>query len=116
MDPDEDTLTYTISGDGATSFTIDASTGQLTTGTVLDHESQARYAVTVIATDQSGATAEIQVTITVTEVVFDCSSGNAVADAADHPGLVVDRAALLSSRDRLAGYRHAELVGRYSYH
>ena len=103
MDPDEDMLTYTVSGDDAASFAIDASTGQLTTGTVLDHEIQASYAVTVIATDPSGADAEVRVTITVTEVVFDCSTGNAVADAADHPGLVADCEALLGARNRLAG-------------
>ena len=104
-DPDEeDTLTYRLGGDDAASFAIDASTGQLTTHTALDHEAQASYSVTVIATDRSGATAEIEVAITVTEVVvFDCSSGSAVADAAANPGLVADCEALLKSRDRLAG-------------
>ena len=102
-DPDEDTLTYTVGGDDAASFTIDASTGQLTTNTALDHEAKASYSVTVIATDPSGATAEIQVTITVTEVVFDCSSGGAVADAAGNPDLVSDCEALLSARDKLSG-------------
>ena len=58
-DPDEDTLTYTLSGDDAASFTIDASTGQLTTVTALDHEVQASYTVTVAATDPSGATDEV---------------------------------------------------------
>ena len=96
-DPEEDTLTYTLDGEDAASFAIDASTGQLTTAAVLDYESQAGYTVTVIATDPSGATAEIRVTITVivTEVEYDCSTGNAVADAADNPGLVSDCEALL---------------------
>ena len=102
-DPDEDTLTYTVSGGDTASFEIDASTGQLTTATALDHEAKASYTVTVIATDPSGAAAEIQVTITVTEVVFDCSTGNAVVDAADHPDLVADCEALLAARDKLAG-------------
>ena len=103
-DPEEDTLTYTLGGDDAASFAIDPSTGQLTTATALDHETQASYSVTVIATDPSGATAEIGVTITITEVVvFDCASGNAVSDAAGNPGLVADCEALLRSRDRLAG-------------
>ena len=104
-DPDEDTLTYSLSGDDAASFSIDPSTGQLTTATALNHETKASYSVTVIATDPSGATAEVEVTITVTvtEAEFDCSTGNAVADAADNPGLVADCEALLKSRDRLAG-------------
>ena len=102
-DPEEDTLTYTLGGDDAPSFAIDPSTGQLTTATALDHEAKASYTVTVIATDPSGAAAEIQVTITVTEVVFDCSTGNAVVDAADHPDLVADCEALLAARDKLAG-------------
>ena len=101
-DPDEDTLSYTVSGDDATSFVVDASTGQLTTKTSLDHDTKASYTVTVTAADPSGATSDIQATITVTEVVFDCSSGNAVEDAADNPGLVADCEALLWSRDRLA--------------
>ena len=103
-DPDEDTLTYSLGGDDAASFSIDASTGQLTTATALNHETKASYSVTVTATDPSGATAEVRVTITVTEVVvFDCTSGNAVADAAGNPGLVADCEVLLKSRDRLAG-------------
>ena len=103
-DPDDDTLTYSLGGDDAASFAIDASTGQLTTATALDHEAQVSYSVTVTATDPSGATAEVEVTITVTQVVvFDCTSGDAVADAAGNPGLVADCEALLKSRDRLAG-------------
>ena len=114
-DPEEDTLTYTLGGDDAASFAIDASTGQLTTETVLDHETQASYTLTVTATDPSGATAEVRVTITVAEVVFDCStrerggrrgrqpgSGGGLRDAAGVPGPAVGR-------------RHAELVGRYSH-
>ena len=102
-DPDEDTLTYTLGGDDAASFAIDPSTGQLTTNAALDHEAKASYSVIVIATDPSGATAEVRVTITVTAVSSDCSSGDAVADAADKLGLVADCEALLASRDRLSG-------------
>ena len=103
-DPDDDPLTYSLSGGDAASFAIDPSTGQLTTATALDHETKASYSVTVTATDPSGAAAEVEVAITVTEVVvFDCTSGNAVSDAAGNPGLVADCEALLRSRDRLAG-------------
>ena len=101
--PNGGTLTYTVGGDDAALFSIDASTGELTTTIALDHETKANYTVTVIATDVSGATAEILVTIVVADVDFDCSSGNAVVDAADHPGLVADCEALLEARDKLAG-------------
>ena len=67
-DPDEDTLTYTVSGDDAPSFAIDPSTGQLTTATALDHEAKASYTVTVIATDSSAASSTIAVVIDVTDV------------------------------------------------
>ena len=103
-DPDEDTLTYSLGGDDAPYFAIDASTGQLTTDTALDYEAKASYTVTVTATDPSGATAEVRVTITVTEeVVFDCSSGDAVEDAANNLGLVADCVALLGARGKLSG-------------
>ena len=100
---DEDALTYTLSGDDAASFAIDASTGQLTTVTTLDHETKSVYTVVVTATDPSGATVDVPVIITVTDVEFDCSSGNAVPEAADNPGLVADCEALLEARARLVG-------------
>ena len=42
-----DTLTYTLTGTDATSFAIDASTGQLKTSAALDYETQDSYTVTV---------------------------------------------------------------------
>ena len=102
-DPDEGTLTYTLSGDDASSFAIDASTGQLRTATELDHGTQAVYTVVVTATDPSDETAEIRVTITVTRVEIACSSGDAVSDAGDNSDLATDREALLGLRDLLAG-------------
>ena len=44
----------------------------------------------------------------------DCSTGSAVPDAANNPGLVSDCEALLASRDTLAGDRDPQLVGGYS--
>ncbi len=102
-DPDGDTLTYTLSGDDAASFTIDPSTGQLMTATALYHEAKSSYTVVVTATDPSDASAEIRVTITVTKVEIDCSSGDAVPEAGDNPDLETDGEALLRLRDLLAG-------------
>ena len=59
-----DLLAYRLSGTDAASFRINSSTGQLLTraGVALD---VASYSVTVIATDQAGETASIDVTINV---------------------------------------------------
>ena len=68
-DADNDTLTYTLEGDDAGSFAIDAGTGQITVGagTTLDYGARPAYAVSVTATDPSGYSAAIAVTITVTD-------------------------------------------------
>ena len=67
-----DTLTYALSGMEAMYFTID-DMGQIKVGmgTMLDYETKARYSVTVTATDDSGASNNmdsIDVTINVTNV------------------------------------------------
>ena len=75
-------LTYTLSGPDAASFTIDRgepaangadtasdTRGQIMAKNVLDYETKNRYMVTVTATDGSGASASIEVTIMVTDVV-----------------------------------------------
>ena len=67
-DPDNDPLTYSLDADGAASFDIVATTGQLRTKANVDHETTATYGVTVTATDTAGATDTIRVTITVNNV------------------------------------------------
>ena len=63
-DPDSgDTLTYTLGGTDAASFAIDETSGQLKTKAGLDYEDEDTYEVTVTATDQSGLSDEIDVTI-----------------------------------------------------
>jgi hypothetical protein len=71
-----DTLEYSLGGDDAASFAIDAATGQLMTEAALDYESgTTSYSVTVTATDSGGLYAMIAVTIAVNDVpetpVFD---------------------------------------------
>ena len=65
-----DTLTYTLSGDDAASFDINATTGQLTTksGVSYDLETKASYTVTVTATDPDSAADSIAVTVNLTDV------------------------------------------------
>ena len=76
-DPDGDQLTYRLSGSTAESFGIDEHTGQLRlrAGTALDSAEQRFYRATVTATDPSGATASIDVPITLTEGSRSRSSG-----------------------------------------
>ena len=65
---DADTLSYTLAGTDAASFTVVETSGQLQTDTILDYEARRSYEVTVTATDTSGATGAITVIITVTNV------------------------------------------------
>ena len=68
-DPDDgDTLTYTLGEADVASFAIVESSGQLQTKAPLDFEDKSIYTVTVTATDGSGATDTIDVTINVTDV------------------------------------------------
>ena len=67
MDSDSgDTLTYRLEGTDAAEFDIDSASGQLRTSAALDHEAKASYSVTVVAQDNEGASASIEVTIAVT--------------------------------------------------
>ena len=50
-DPDDDTLTYTLSGADAASFSINGTNGQLQTKAVLDYETQTSYTVTITVSD-----------------------------------------------------------------
>ncbi len=65
-DPGEKLL-YTLGGQDAESFAIAKNTGQLMTKAELDYETKATYMVVVTATDPSGATDSILVTINVTD-------------------------------------------------
>ena len=66
----DDTLTYTLGGTDAASFSIvsTSSGGQLQTKAALDKEEKDTYMVMVKATDPSGLSATINVTIKVTNV------------------------------------------------
>ncbi len=67
-DADENTLTYTLGGTDASSFSIVGSSGQLRTKAALDYEDKNRYSVTVSVSDGNGGTDSITVTINVTDV------------------------------------------------
>ena len=64
----DDALTYTLGGTDAASFNIVTETGQLRTKAPLNKEEKDTYMVTVTATDPSGLSATVNVTIKVTNV------------------------------------------------
>ena len=68
------TLTYTLRGPDAASFTIVPTTGQVRTrdGVVYDYETKNRYTVTVGADDESGESDTIDVTIHIEDLVAAC--------------------------------------------
>ena len=70
-DPDDgDTLSYSLSGTDATSFAIDAATGQITTktGMTYDYEAKSSYAIVVAVVDSKGKLNAIGVTVSLTDV------------------------------------------------
>ena len=66
-DADDDTLTYTLGGTDATSFSIVRNSGQLQTQAPLDYETKKAYTVTVTVSD-GGRADTITVTITIIDV------------------------------------------------
>ena len=84
-DPDSgNTLTYTLSGDDADSFTVISTSGQLQTKAELDHETKPTYTVTVSVRDSEDSNGEPDTieddTITVTINVTDVNESPVVAD------------------------------------
>ena len=72
-DSDRDTLTYTLGGTDAASFTIVSSTGQLQTKAPLDYETKRSYTVTITVSDRKINGSD---TITVTINVMDQTDEN----------------------------------------
>ena len=64
----DDTLTYSLGGTDASSFSIDMSSGQLKTSTALDYETKTSYSVTISVSDGNEGSDSITVTINVTDV------------------------------------------------
>ncbi len=67
-DADGDTLTYTLGGTDAASFSIVSTSGQLQRRAALDYETKSSYAVTVSVSDGNGGSDSISVTVSVTDV------------------------------------------------
>ena len=67
-DPDDDALTYSLSGTDAASFGIVSTSGQLKTKAALDYETKTSYTFTVSVSDGNGESDSISVTINITDV------------------------------------------------
>ena len=67
-DEDADTLTYSLGGPDAGSFSLDSRSGQLQTSAKLDYEEQNAYTVTVSVSDGKGGRDSITVAISVTNL------------------------------------------------
>ncbi|MCY4507170.1 MAG: cadherin domain-containing protein, partial [Acidobacteria bacterium] len=84
-DADSDTLTYSLGGADAGSFSIDTSSGQIQTKDALNHETKSSYTVTVSVHDGKAADGsedtEIDATITVTVSVTDVNEAPGKPDA-----------------------------------
>ena len=67
-DPDGDSLTYTLGGSDAATFSIGRSSGQLMTRAALDYETKPSYSLRVTARDNRGGSDTIAVAVAVTNV------------------------------------------------
>ncbi|MDE2778132.1 MAG: cadherin domain-containing protein [Chloroflexota bacterium] len=67
-DDESDDLVYSIQNGAKTHFGIDSETGQLWVGNKLDYERKSSFSVVVVATDPSGDSDSISVTINVIDV------------------------------------------------
>ena len=67
-DPEGDTLAYSLSGDGAGAFAIEAKTGLMVAKRPFDFESRSAYLVRVTARDGMGGDGSIYVTVNVMDV------------------------------------------------
>ena len=67
-DADKDTLTYSLDGTDADSFSINSTNGQVRTKAALDYETKSSYSVTITVSDGNDGSDMIAVTITITDV------------------------------------------------
>lgn len=83
-DANNDTITYSLTGDDAAAFNIDAATGKVTFKESPDFETKESYAINVVANDGKGGTDTQAVTITINDL--DDGAGTPVnLDEADLP-------------------------------
>ena len=106
-DADGHRLTYSLGGADVESFALDVRTGQLRTraGVEYDHETSVRHAVTVRAEDGRGGSAEIAVSIEVTnEAEAPSAPGQPTVVSATRSGLTVRWTAPVNTGPELRDY------------
>ena len=81
-DPEGDTLTYTLSGTGASTFAV-SSSGLITTAADIDYETTSSYSLTLTATDTASLTGATTVNITVHNVIEDATLTGLTVPAAN---------------------------------
>ena len=67
-DTDKDTLTYSLDGTDADSFSINSTNGQIRTSASLDYETKDSYSVTITVSDGNDGSDSIFVTISITNI------------------------------------------------
>ncbi len=93
-DSDNDTLTYTLSGTDASSFSIVSTSGQLQTSAALDYETKNTYSVTVSVSDGNGGSDSITVTINITNITetstatLSITSSSSITEATLHDAVI----------------------------
>ena len=106
-DPDGDTLTYSLGGDDADAFEIDASTGQLWSKAPLDYETQANYTVVVSVRDSRDFNGDpdtaVDASVAVTIAVVNVSEPGALILLSSEPRVGVPFAARLTDPDGIVG-------------
>ena len=102
-DREDDTLTYSLSGDDAGSFEIDSSTGQLWSKAHLDYETQANYTVVVSVRDSRDFNGDpdtaVDAVVTVTIVVINVGEAGTLILLSSEPRVGVPLAARLTDPD-----------------
>ena len=78
---DDNDITYSLSGDDASLFTIDSSTGEVTLTADPDYETKDSYSFNVVATDEAGNESEQAVSLDINDL-DDTAPTNTFTDAA----------------------------------
>ena len=106
-DPDGDTLTYSLGGENAGSFEIDASTGQLWSRAPLDYETQAAHSLVVSVRDSRDFNGDpdtaVDASVTVTIVVVNVGEPGTLTLLSSEPRVGVPFAARLTDPDGVVG-------------
>ena len=102
----EDSVSYVIAaGNEAGAFAIDSGSGHITVAGELDASAVDAYVLTVVASDGLGDPLRVAIRVNPAPSPPTCSSGIAVPNPQDNPGLVNDCRILLEARKVLVGAR-----------